>query len=153
MIAGNIGGANRFDYTAIGDSVNLASRLEGANKIYGTNIIISESTFRLTTKNFWCRELDHIRVKGKSKPVRIYEIIGNKNEVLGNVQKAYLEYYLRGLESYRKKDFNLALEFFQKALTIYPADEPSNEFSRRCKFNIKNPVPTDWDPVFDLKSK
>jgi adenylate cyclase len=153
MIAGNIGGTNRFDYTAIGDSVNLASRLEGANKIYGTSIMISEATFGAVSKHLWCRELDFIRVKGKAKPVRIYEIIDRKKNELGNVQKAFLEYYLKGLESYRKRELNTAQNNFQKALEIYPPDGPSLEFVRRCKFFTENPLPENWDGVFKMTSK
>jgi len=153
MIAGNIGGANRFDYTAIGDSVNLASRLEGANKIYGTSIMISEATFGAVSKHLWCRELDFIRVKGKAKPVRIYEIIDKKINELGNVQKAYLEYYLKGLESYRSRELNAAQNYFQKAIEIYPPDGPSLEFIRRCKFFTENPLPENWDGVFEMTSK
>jgi adenylate cyclase len=153
MIAGNIGGTNRFDYTAIGDSVNLASRLEGANKIYGTSIMISEATFGAVSKHLWCRELDFIRVKGKTKPVRIYEIIDRKKNELGNVQKAYLEYYLKGLESYRKRELNTAQNYFLKALEIYPPDGPSIEFERRCKFFAENSLPENWDGVFEMTSK
>ncbi len=153
MIAGNIGGANRFDYTAIGDSVNLAARLEGANKIYGTSIMISEATFTAIHKHIWCRELDFIRVKGKAKPVRIYEIIDRKTNQLGNVQKAYLECYLKGLERYRNREISEAQNSFQKALEIYPADGPSIELVRRCKLFAENPLPENWDGVFEMTTK
>ncbi len=75
MTVGNMGSKNRMDYTLMGDSVNLGARLEGTNKIYGTNIIISEFTHEKIKNNFICRELDNIRVKGKLKPVKIYEIM------------------------------------------------------------------------------
>ncbi len=153
MIAGNIGGANRFDYTAIGDSVNLASRLEGANKIYETSIMISEATFSAIYKHIWCRELDFIRVKGKAKPVRIYEIIDRKKNELGNVQKAYLECYHKGLERYRNCEISEAQNYFLKALEIYPDDGPSIEFLGRCKFFTENPLPEKWDGVFDMTTK
>ncbi len=153
MIAGNIGGKNRFDYTAIGDSVNLASRLEGANKMYGTSIIISEETFYLAHEKFWCRELDFIRVKGKIKPVRIYELIGRKPDEIDPIRSSSLEYFLKGLEIYRKRDWIHAYDMFQKALTLNPQDGPSHEFIRRCKIFIENPRPVSWDGVFELREK
>lgn len=153
MIAGNIGGKDRFDYTAIGDSVNLASRLEGVNKMYGTTIIISEDTFYHIHEKFWCRELDFIRVKGKNKPVRIYELIGRKTEEIDPVRSSSLEYFLKGLEVYRKRDWIRAYDFFQKALTLKPDDGPSFEFIRRCKKFIENPRPVDWDGVFEMNEK
>jgi len=151
MIAGNIGGRNRFDYTVIGDSVNLASRLEGANKMYGTSILISEETFQLVHNKFWCRELDLIRVKGKNKPVRVYELIGRKPDEINPVRSSSLEYFLKGLEIYRKRDWIHAYDMFQKALTLNPQDGPSREFIRRCKIFIENPRPADWDGVFELR--
>ncbi len=153
MIAGNIGGTNRFDYTVIGDSVNLAARLESANKIYGTSIIISEETFAHVHSNFWCRELDAIRVKGKSKPVRIYELIGRKSEEIDPVRASSLEYFLKGLEIYRQRDWIHAFDLFQKALILNPHDGPSREFIRRCKFYIENPNSANWDGVFEMKEK
>jgi adenylate cyclase len=153
MIAGNIGGKERFDYTAIGDSVNLASRLESANKMYGTSIIMSEETFYHVHEKFWCRELDFIRVKGKSNPVRIYELIGRKTEEIDPIRSSSLEYFLKGLEIYRNRDWIHAYNFFQKALTLNSHDGPSQEFIRRCKKFIENPRPVDWDGVFELNEK
>jgi len=152
MIAGNIGGKNRFDYTAIGDSVNLASRLEGANKMYGTNIIISENTFKEVKDKVWVRELDYIRVKGKSKPVRIYELLGRKAEKIDPVRSSSLEYYVQGLELYRQRNWVKAYDFFQRALQLSPTDGPALEFIRRCKIFIERPRPNDWDGVFNLRS-
>ena len=153
MIAGNIGGKNRFDYTVIGDSVNIASRLEGANKMYATSILISEDTFQQVYDKFWCRELDFIRVKGKNKPVRIYELIGRKSEEIDPVRSSSLEYFLKGLEIYRKQDWIHAYDMFQKALSLNQQDGPSQEFIRRCKFFIENPRTSDWDGVFELRDK
>jgi len=153
MIAGNIGSKNRFDYTAIGDSVNLASRLEGANKMYGTSIMISEDTFQLIHEKIWCRELDFIRVKGKKRPVRIYEIIDRKSDNINPVLSSSLEYFVKGLEVYRNRDWIRAYNLFQKALSLNPADGPSQEFVRRCKIFIEHPRSEDWDGVFELRSK
>lgn len=153
MIAGNIGGKNRFDYTAIGDSVNLASRLEGANKMYQTSIIISEETFNQVHSKFWCRELDYIRVKGKNQPVRIYELIGKKTDEISPVRSSALEYFLKGVEIYRQQDWIHAFDMFQKALSLYPDDGPAREYIRRCKHFIEFPRPADWDGVFELREK
>jgi adenylate cyclase len=153
MIAGNIGGKKRFDYTAIGDSVNLASRLEGANKMYGTDIIISEDTFDLVGEKIWVRELDFIRVKGKMEPVRIYEVLGKKTDKIDNVRGSSLEYFLQGLELYRQRNWVAAYDWFQKSLQLNPADGPAQEFIRRCKIFIENPRPDNWDGVFNLRRK
>lgn len=153
MIAGNIGGHSRFDYTAIGDSVNLASRLEGVNKIYGTSIIISEDTFSLVQDKFWCRELDFIRVKGKNNPVRIYELLAPKTQELNPVRSASLEYFLKGLAIYRQQDWIHAFDMFQKALSLYSQDGPSQEFIRRCKRYIENPLTARSDSIFVLYEK
>ncbi len=153
MIAGNIGGKDRFDYTAIGDNMNLASRLERANKIYGTSIIISEETFYLVHEKFWCRELDAIRVKGKNNPVRIYELLGRKTEEIDPIRSTAMEYFLKGLEIYRKRDWIHAFDMFQKALTLNPNDGPALEFMRRCKLFIENPRPANWDGVFEMTDK
>ncbi len=153
MIAGNIGGTDRFDYTVIGDSVNLASRLEGANKMYGTSIIISEESYRQVKNELICRELDFLRVKGKTKPVRVYELLGRKGEKFDPKSIQCLGYFAKGLKTYRKRDWIHAYDIFQKALSICPDDGPSNEFIRRCKIFIENPRPDDWDGVFELRSK
>lgn len=76
-----------------------------------------------------------------------------KNTDLGNVQKAYLEYYLKGLENYRNRELTIAQNYFQKALSIYPIDGPSSEFIRRCKYFAENPLPENWDGVFEMTSK
>jgi len=91
-----------------------------------------------------------IRVKGKNKPVRIFEIIERKTNKLNNTQKARLEYYLKGLENYRNREF---LKHFESALAIFPQDGPSNEFLQRCQHYLQSPPPDSWDGVFDLKSK
>ena len=153
MIAGNIGGKNRFDYTAIGDNVNLAARLESANKMYGTNIIISENTFKEVNDKVWVRELDYIRVKGKSNPVRIYELLGRKSDNIDPVRSSSLEYYVQGLELYRQRNWVKAYDFFQRALQLAPQDGPSLEFIRRCKTFIEQPRPNSWDGVYNLRSK
>jgi adenylate cyclase len=153
MIAGNIGGKNRFDYTVIGDSVNLASRLEGANKMYGTNIIISEETCDLVKDKIIARELDFIRVKGKTRPVRIYELLARRSDGIASHLGSALTHFARGLECYRLQDWQKAITEFRKVLETKPNDGPAKEFLRRCDIFLQSPRPPDWDGVFEMRTK
>lgn len=152
MIVGNMGGTKKFDYTVMGDNVNLAARLESVNKIYGTNIIINETTYDKIKDNFFTRELDYILVKGKTIPVRIYELI-DINENINDENKRIKEYFERGLELYRNRKFAQAIEEFEKVLLIVPDEKPSLVFIDRC-FNYLNvPPPDDWSGIYELKIK
>ncbi len=152
MIVGNLGALQRFDYTAIGDEVNLGARLEGANKQYNTAIIISESTYRQAKKRAQVRELDLVRVKGKSKPVKIYEL-RDMNPLPGIEQDLLVDTYTRGLELYKQRQWPRALKEFQSILRYFPSDGPTRLYIQRCFDFIASPPPTNWDGVYEFKTK
>ncbi|MFN3740339.1 MAG: CHASE2 domain-containing protein [Thermodesulfovibrionales bacterium] len=147
-ITGNMGTDMRFDYTAIGDTVNLASRLEGLNKLYGTNIIISSSTYlTLSEGEFTPRELDLIRVKGKKEPVKIYEVLPEDSSLKEGIKKFEEALYL-----YRERSFIEAEEIFREIYNKFN-DGVSKVFAERAKGYILNPPPEDWDGVYVAREK
>ncbi len=147
-VVGNMGSGSRFDYTAMGDTINLASRLEGACKVYGVPVLVGEETFARAGEGIVFREIDTLRVVGKSRPVRVYEIVGEVGSV-SDEKRAALETFARGLEAYKKRDWEGA----RRAFESLGDDPPAKLYAERCRELAAGPPPPDWDGVFTLSSK
>ncbi|MBD3304282.1 hypothetical protein GF343_03985 [Candidatus Woesearchaeota archaeon] len=146
-VIGNMGSYERFDNTAMGDTINLGSRLEGLTKQYGAEIIISEFTQKEIKNSFVTRKLDLVAVKGKKKPIFIYELVCRKEEITKK-QKEKIESYEKGLELYLKRKFTEAIKEFKKT-----DDFAAKEFIERCKEFKNSPPPKDWTGVWVMKKK
>jgi adenylate cyclase len=152
VVAGNMGTEKIFNYTILGDSVNLSSRLEGVNKEYGTRTIISQFTRELTDDLFALRELDLIRVKGKTEPIAIFEL-ADYSEALTDEEHKVFNLYEQGLSFYRNAQWDAAIEAFNKVLDINMNDGPGNTLLKRCYQYKKDPPPADWAGVHIMKTK
>ena len=154
VISGNIGSSKRMEFTAIGDGVNLGSRLEGSSKQYGCDIVISESTFRPCSDRIWHRELDCIRVKGKNDPVKIYEVVGLRSEPISDEKLELIEHYHKGREYYLNRKFTRAMSEFGTILEdIDHNDKAAALHLDRCQKFLQAPPPDDWDGVFTWTEK
>ena len=168
MVVGNMGTTKKLNYTIMGNNVNLASRLEGTNKVYGSWIMVSESTWLEADSGenkgkLVARAFDAVRVINVKKPVRIYNIIGLRNELSEQQIKATeifnqgMEWYMKGSdtpkESKDPEDLKKAYELYKEAAELYPDDKSSEYFMSRCETFLSIGLPSVWDGVFTMKTK
>jgi adenylate cyclase len=142
-----------MEYTAIGDSVNLSSRLEGACKIYGVSTLVSEFTVAALTQPLRLREIDLMRVKGRTQPVAVFETLAHHTpETFPNADDV-LGHFANALAVYREREWSRAQTQFDAALAAHPQDIPSRIYRERCAHFATHPPDDKWDGVWTLKAK
>jgi adenylate cyclase len=153
IVSGNIGSPKRMDYTAIGDGVNLASRLQSACKEYSAQILCSENTYKKLKGSYRAREIDRVIVKGKTEPVGVYEILDfHTDETFPNMPEA-INLFRGGLKYYRSGEFDRAIVQFREVLALHSGDELSETYIQRCDYLKVNPVDGEWNGVWVMKGK
>lgn len=148
VLTGNVGSPERMQFSAIGDGVNVASRLEAVNKVYGTDILISNKTARLIENGFHLREIDTVLVPGRDTPVDIYEVIDPES-----YQAELIEKYSQALKEYRNRNFEEATKYWQECLVINPNDSPSQVMLQRAIRLKQTQVVSSWEPIWTIENK
>jgi adenylate cyclase len=151
VAVGNMGSDRLFDYTAVGDNVNLASRLEGLNKYYGTQILVSQTTAEALGQGFILRDMDLVKVKGKAQAARIYELLG-EGEPDPKLAR-FLELYHLALARYREGHFAESLAVFRQVLELRPEDATCQRYTGLTQKYLETPPAPDWQPVTVMEGK